>query len=91
MNHINYVELNIRQGDNKILENIKSKYVIQNIFNYIKNSNFKFKLVNYNKYFQNKLDLTLFDYQEKYFRKYIENVKLDVLDYLAKTPSVNNQ
>ena len=80
MNHIDNAKLNIQQGNNKILENIKSKYVIQNVFNYIKNSNFKYKLVNHNKYFQNLLDLTLFDYQEKYFRKYIENVKLDVLD-----------
>ena len=91
MNHIDNAKLNIQQGNNKILENIKSKYVIQNVFNYIKNSNFKYKLVNHNKYFQNLLDLTLFDYQEKYFRKYIENVKLDVLDYLTKNPSVNNQ
>ena len=84
MNSINNVGLNIQQSNNKILENINSKYIFQNIFNYIKNSNFKFKLFNHNKYFQNILDLTLFDYQEKYFRKYIENVKLDVLDYLTK-------
>ena len=43
MNHIDDAKLNIQQGNNKILENIKSKYVIQNVFNYIKNSNFKYK------------------------------------------------
>ena len=91
MNSINNVGLNIQQSNNKILENINSKYIFHNIFNYIKNSNFKFKLFNHNKYFQNILDLTLFDYQEKYFRKYIENVKLDVLDYLTKAPSINNK
>ena len=91
MNPDNNIDVNIQHENNIILDNIKSKYIIQNIFNYIKNSNFKFKLVNYSKYYQKKFDLTLADYQEKYFRKYTENLKIDILDYLTKTPSFNNK
>ena len=91
MNPKNNKELDVQQENNIMLENIKSIYIIQNIFNYIKNSNFKFKLVNYCKYYQEKLDLTLSDYKEKYFRQYSENLKMDVLDYLTKTPSFNNK
>ena len=91
MNPDNNIDVNIQHENNIILDNIKSKYIIQNIFNYIKNSNIKFKLVNYSKYYQKKFDLTLADYQEKYFRKYTENLKIDILDYLTKTPSFNNK
>ena len=36
------------------------------IFDYIKDENFKYKLVSYSKYFQKRLNLTLLDYQEYY-------------------------
>ena len=53
----------------KILKKISSKFVLENIFNYIKDTNYKYKLFCYSKYFQNLLDIKLFDYKEKYFTK----------------------
>ena len=46
---------------------IASKFALRNIFEYIKNDNFKLKLVVHSKELQKKLDITLFDYIVKYF------------------------
>ena len=91
MNPKNNIDLSIQKENYTILDNIKSKYIINNIFNFIKNSNFKFRLVNHCKFYQKKLDLTFSDYQEKYFRKYSKILKLNVLDFLTKTPTFNNK
>ena len=50
----------------RILESISSKYITERIFDYIKEKNFKFKLLFYSKLFQNKLGLKLIDFQTKY-------------------------
>ena len=47
-----------------ILNKIGSNYILKNIFNYLE-ENVKFKLVNYSKFFQKKLDIKLKDYAEK--------------------------
>ena len=46
---------------------IASKFALRNIFEYIKDDNFKLKLVVHSKELQKKLDITLFDYIVKYF------------------------
>ena len=46
---------------------ITSKFALRNIFEYIKDDNFKLKLVVHSKELQKKLDITLFDYIVKYF------------------------
>ena len=51
-----------------ILEKINSKYIIINIFEYIKDDIIKFQLFKYSKYFQNILNLDIFNYQRKFFR-----------------------
>ena len=53
----------------KILEKIQSKFHLKNIFNYIKDKNFKFKLFTYSKVFQKHLEIHLIDYQEKYINQ----------------------
>ena len=54
-----------------ILEKIKSKYNLENIFDYIKDENFKFKLFVYSKRFQKKFDLKLLDYKNIYLKNRI--------------------
>ena len=46
---------------------ITSKFALRNIFEYIKDDNFKLELVVHSKELQKKLDITLFDYQHKYY------------------------
>ena len=53
----------------EIYENIKSKYIIEKIFEYIKDENFLFKLFIHSKKYQKKLDLDLFDYINQYYKK----------------------
>ena len=50
---------------NCILMNIKSLYIIDNIFEYTEDRNFKHKLFNYSKYFQKKLNIQLSEYKYK--------------------------
>ena len=54
-----------------ILEKIKSKYNLENIFDYVKDENFKFKLFVYSKRFQKKFDLKLLDYKNIYLKNRI--------------------
>ena len=51
-----------KEGD---LDNINSKYILKKIFDYI-NKEKAFKIINYNKKFQNKLDISIKDYKELY-------------------------
>jgi len=64
-------------NNKSILKKIKSKYIYKIIFDYINDENFKFKLFNYSKYFQNILGLKLFDYKEKYF----DNLDINLNEY----------
>ena len=53
----------------RFLEKISSKYILQTIFNYVKNPNFKMKLFMYSKSFQKRLELNLEDYKENYIKQ----------------------
>ena len=52
-----------------ILEGLKSYYIFDIIFSYIKNKYYKYNLVIYSKVFQNKIKINLFDYQKNYMNK----------------------
>ena len=64
----------------ELIKEIRTLYIIKNIFNYIKDNNFKFKLFFYSKQFQNKLDIKLIDYKEKYINK----IGFNINNYLHK-------
>ena len=51
------------------LERIRCVFLVKEIFNYIKDKNYKFKLFKYSKSFQKKFDIDLIDYQEQYINK----------------------
>ena len=54
--------------ENKIkLEKIKSIYFLKNILSYINDEKYKLLLFAYSKKIQQKLDLTLYDYQNIFF------------------------
>ena len=61
------------------LGNIKSTYIINNIFDYIRDINFKLTFFKYSKKFQNKLKLKLYDYQ----KKYLDQINFNVYDYIS--------
>ena len=54
---------------NSILEKIKSKYLIEEIFKYIEDNNFIYKFFSHSKLFQSRLSLELYDYQERYIKQ----------------------
>ena len=53
-----------------ILDKISSLYITKNIFDYIKDENFKLKLFLYSKYFQKKLNINYTLCYEKYINKF---------------------
>ena len=59
-----------------ILSNIHSKYLIKELFSFIK-ENKKLKIIKYNLFLLNKLDLSINDYKEFFFRK-----KINKYDYI---------
>ena len=63
-NSVNNKNKNIR-----LFDKIKSKYIIFNITSYIKDESFLLKLIKYSKHIQKKLDINIFNYQEKYLNK----------------------
>ena len=71
-------KLNININPDDLLEKIKSKYIIEQIFNFI-DEIYKFKLFNYSKKYQEKFNLLLFEYQ--YY--YIIKKGINLLDYLC--------
>ena len=60
------------------IDNIKSLYILQQLFNYIEDINFPFILFNYSKLYQQKLDLT----KDKYKQKYQEKTEMENSDIL---------
>ena len=63
-----------------LINNIKSTYIAENIFDYINDKNFNIKLFFYSKKYQKKFDIKLIELKEKYLSKigfYIN----DYLDY----------
>ena len=76
-------ENNTKQTQSKIdnnckLENIISKYIIDKIFSFINEPNYIYKLINYSKRFQKKLNINLLNYKEIYFN---ERVNYDEYNY----------
>ena len=70
---------NIKSNDllsPSILGKIKSKYNLSNIFDYVKDDNFKYKLFKYSKLFQEKLELNLTKYRVKYLERFKINPKI---------------
>ena len=55
--------------DESLIKNINSKHILNNIFNYIEDKNFKDKLFLYSKKWQNKLDIKLIGLKENYLKK----------------------
>ena len=62
-----------------VLGNIKSKYNLNNIFDFVRDSAFKYKIFVHSKSFQEKLDLNL----TKYRAKYLERFKLNPKKFLS--------
>ena len=65
--------------NNCLFEKIKSKNICQNVFQYIKEENFKFKFFLYSKYFQKKLEIEKIEFIERY----IIQSKINFDDYLC--------
>ena len=61
-----------------ILIKIKSKYISDIIFDYIKNENYKMNLFKYSKIWQKKLNIEIYNYQKNYFEKF----GLDLTEYI---------
>ena len=51
------------------LSKIKSKHILNQIFDFIKDDNFKLNFLKYSKYFQKIFDINIFNYQNAYFKK----------------------
>ena len=66
-----------------ILSNIHSKYLIQELFSFIK-ENKKLKIIKYNLFLLNKLDLSINDYKISFYQTIIENY-----DCLSKNQNFN--
>ena len=54
----------------QILEKISSNYIFQNIFDFIPNKVFKYKLFVHSKFFQEKLNIKLIDYRQVYVNQF---------------------
>ena len=72
--------------NNSILAKISSKYIFQNIFKYIDSSIFKYRLFNYSKYFQKRLDIDIVDYEKQYISKF--NMRLE--DFIFNQMSISD-
>ena len=66
-------------NSNRLLQKISSKYIFQIIFHYIEDNIIPMKIIFYSKYFQKKLDLSIFDYQKIYFK----NIGFNIKKYLS--------
>ena len=66
------------------INNIKSKHIINYVFNYIKDENFKEKLFLYSKKLQIKYDIKLIGLKDKYLKK----IKFDIDKYLYIEPNL---
>jgi hypothetical protein len=66
------------ENNNSVLEKVNSKDLLNNIFDYIRDINYKHKLFSYSKLLQKKADLRLADYEERYIVKFGINLN----DYL---------
>ena len=68
----------------KLINNIKSKHILNYIFDYIKDENFKDKLFLYSKKLQKKFDIKLIGLKGNYLKK----IKFDIDKYLYIEPNL---
>ena len=61
----------------ELIKKIKSKFILNALFNYIRDINFKLKLFIYSKSFQNKLDLNI-----EYKKIFLKKIGFDLDKYL---------
>ena len=66
----------------ELINNIKSKYILNYIFDYIKDKDFQLKLFLYSKKFQKEFDINLIVLKEKYLQK----LEFDLYKYLYIEP-----
>ncbi len=66
------------------MKSIKSKYIFQELFSFI-TSKRKFKIIKYNSFLHNKLDLSIIDYKQFFFQLKIEEYNYsNIYDYWIK-------
>ena len=70
--------------NDELINNIKSKYILNYIFNYIKDKNYKDKLFLYSKKYQVKFDIKLIGLKESYLKK----INFDLDKYLYTKPNL---
>lgn len=66
------------ESNNSVLEKVFSKSLLNNIFDYIRDPNYKHKLFSNSKLLQKKADLRMADYEERY----IEKLGINLNEYL---------
>ena len=76
-----YITLNINKLKGKI-ENVKSKYILQKIFNNIRKDK-AIKIVRYNKNIQNKININIDDYEKYWIEKY-QPIEIEIIPYKNK-------
>ena len=67
-----------------LIDNIKSSYILKDIFNYIQDKTFKYKLFLYSKKMQKKYDINFVEINEKYLTK----IGFDIDEYLYIEPEL---
>ena len=67
-----------------LIDNIKSSYILKDIFNYIKDKMFKYKLFLYSKKIQKKYGINYVEINEKYLIK----IGFDIDEYLYIEPEL---
>ena len=66
------------------MKSIKSKYIFQELFSFIPSKR-KFKIIKYNSFLHNKLDLSIIDYKQFFFQLKIEEYNYpNIYDYWIK-------
>ena len=63
------INFNISKNESCIINKIKSVYILKNIFNYINDDDFLYKLINYSKLLQEKLTITINNYRNQFLLK----------------------
>ena len=80
-----------------LIDNIKSLYILKNIFDYILDENFNEKLFLFSKNYQKKLSITLTNLKENYlnkigfnYHKYLYTKILYIMIFMEKTICLKN-
>ena len=71
----------------KILAKIKSVYILDILFDYIKEESFKYKLFVYSKKYQKILKINLLDYK----KIYLDNQDAQFVDYIYNTDNIQEE